>query len=389
MRYRRLASSDVSEIALSAEACSRIGDDQLDALFSEAFRQGVNLFWTLSAEETAAVGRTLSRLGSRRNAIITAGVEEFFAAFSRHDMRLDDFLEHELSDRLERLQSKYLDCFVIDLGRGRSVDLEAVRAEPISSGGNGRAVKLETFEGGAFLHETIDDCLRVIERFMNEGRVRMAGLSGENIDALTRVLVKHPDFEVVFAPYNYGFRTTAAELIPVAEETATAVVATRPLWWGPRSIPVTVLSESPYPARADVTIKPDVLASTACKWPLRESAVSSVVVSPAGPSMLSKLTTASGASQWTRADEDILRPVGRTAEVEGGVLLALSAMNSGLEDVRIVGWAALQRMHGKAAEAFDPHAPVDERTDALAGIAAEVVPDEPVPADDEDLDDLM
>jgi len=388
MNYRRLANTDVSQVALGTEASRVLANGDFTALVSKALDTGINFFHSLKPEEASAVGQALKSLSSRRNAIVSAGIEDFFAAFARHRMRLDDFLEHELEDRLARLQSKYLDCLVIDVGRGHAVDLEGVRAEGISGGDNGKAVELEQFEGGTFLHETIGDFLNIANRFRQEGRVRIIGLAGENVAALTRVLVKHGDFDVAFAPYSYGFRAAAEELLPVAQEMKTAFVATRPLWWGLRDIPVTVLAESPYPAdKADAGIKAPSLASTACRWPLEEKSVISVCAPATSEADVENLADASGGESWTRADEETLRPVAEIAQAAGGLFLALSAMNSEKAELRARGWAALVRKELTANITFDPDGAESDRLDALEKVAA-LVPQEPV-IPEEDLDELL
>lgn len=388
MNYRRLANADVSELTLDATAGGLLGEAEFGKIVSESLEQGINLFYAIKPEECSALGAALKDLQARRNAIVAAGIEDFFRAFARHEMRLGEFLEHELSDRLERLDSTYLDCLVIDLGRGRGVDLEAVRAEGIS-GGNGKAMELETFEGGTFLHETIQDCLETIDRFRQDGLIRMAGISGENIDALTRVLVKHSGFDVVFAPFNYAFRAAAKSLIPVAAEQETAVVTTRPLWWDLREIPVSVLAESPYPLpQAQVEADASSLAAAACKWPLTEKTVVSVAFDISREGQAATLVGACRDEIWTRSDEETLRPVAAVAESHQGLFVALSAMNSPDDRLRQLGWATLQRKGLAEDLQFDPAAEEDLRRDALREIAAALVPPEPPPPDEE-FDDLL
>jgi len=388
MKYRRLANTDVSEVALDTAACRVLSSDDFTELISTALDSGINFFHTLKPEETSAAGQALKTLSARRNAIVSAGIEDFFAAFSRHRMRLEDFLEHELEDRLVRLESTYLDCLVINLGRGRSVDLEGARREGISGAGDDKAVELEQFEGGTFLHETIGDFLDIADRFRHEGRVRIIGLSGENVDALRRVLVKHSDFDAVIAPYSYGFRAAAEELLPVAEETKTAFVAARPLWWNIRDIPVTVLAESPFPKDKAVRLKASRLALAACKWPLQEKAVVSVCASARTSREVESLAGASGDQLWTRADEEALRQVAGIAAAAGGLFVALSAMNSADAETRARGWAVLVRKNLTGGEVFNPDAPRKERQEVLERIAAAVVPKEPV-IPDEDIDELL
>lgn len=389
MNYRRLANTDVSQVALESEACRVLSNGDFTALVSKAIDTGINFCHSLKPEETSAVGQALKSLSSRRNVIVSAGIEDFFAAFARHDMRLDDFIEHELEDRLARLESTYLDCLVMDVGRGRAVDLDAVRTEGVSGGGNGKAVKLEQFEGGTFLHETINDFLSIANRFRHEGRVRIIGVCGENVDAIRRVLVKHGDFDVAFAPYSYGFRAAAEELLPVAQETSTAFVATRPLWWGLRNIPVTVLAESPYPAdKANAGIKAPRLASRACKWPLEEKTVISVCAPATTDADVENLACVSGGETWTRADEETLRPLAEIAQAAGGLFVALSAMNSENPDIRAHGWSVLVRRELTGGFVFDPDGAKSERLDALEKIADAVVPPEPV-IPEEDVDELL
>ncbi len=388
MNYRQLANMDVSEIVLDGATAENLSRKDFEAVVSKALDLGINFFCTLRPEETRAIGEAVNSLSARRNTIITAGIPNFFAAFTRHKMRLAPFLEHELVDRLQRLSSNYLDCFVIDLGHGRSVDLESVRNEKLSDGGNGKTLTLETFEGGTFLHETIRDCLDIIERLKQEGRVRMAGISGENIEVLERVLVKHEGFDAAFVPYNYGFRAAGDELIPVASMVNTKIVATKPLWWNVRKIPITVLATCPYPPdKAAVGVSREVLSRTACKWPLSESAVAGVVVEAEAPEELVNFAQASGDMIWTRADEEALRPVAEIARTQDALLVMLSAMNSAQAQLRARGWAALQKKTGVDFD-FDPDGPETQRADALARIASGLVTKEvSLPA--EDLDELL
>ena len=389
MNYRRLGDMDVSEIALDAEVSSSLGAADFESIVSECLENGVNLFLARKPEEVSSLGEALKQLDARKKAVVCVGIEDFFKAFASHDMHLGEFLEHELADRLERLAGNYIDCLVIDLGRGHSMDLETVRSEGISAGDGGKAVALEMFEGGTFLHETISDCLTTIEGFVKDGRVRLAGVAGENIDALTRVLVKHPDFDAVFAPFNYGFSRAAAELIPVAAETQTPLVATRPLWWGIREIPVTVLAESPYPPdRASVGIKALPLQKAALKWPLTEKGVVSVSACVPAPGVVEHFTRPSGDEVWTRADEETLRKVASIAKSYEGLYVALSAMNSVREELRALGWALLQRRGLAVDIQFDFDAPEDTRSRRLAEITAVVMPDEPAEPDD-DIDQLI
>lgn len=388
MNYRRLANADVSELTLEARAGGLLDDVEFGKIVSESLEQGINLFYAIKPEECSALGTALKNLQARRNAIVAAGIEDFFRAFARHEMRLGEFLQHELSDRLERLGSTYLDCFIIDLGHGSGVDLTAVRGEGIS-GGNGKAVELETFEGGTFLHETIADCLTTIDRFRQNGLIRMAGMSGENVDALTRVLVKHSGFDVVFAPFNYAFRAAAEALIPVASEQETAVVATKPLWWGLREIPLSVLAESPYPLpQAQVDADAASLTAAACKWPLTEKTVISVAFDISREGQATTLVGACKDEVWTRSDEETLRPAAAVAESHEGLFVALSAMNSADDRLRELGWAALQRKGLAEDLEFDPAADQDLRRDALAAVAAALVPPEP-PLPDEEFDELL
>ncbi len=385
MEYRRLANTEVSEISVDVSRLSTAEDTEARDAVSAALETGVNLVVTLRPEETSLVGRALKALSARRNTLVAAGIENFFTAFARHKMRLDEFLTHELEDRLERLESTYLDCFIIDVGRGRAADLQAVREEGISSSDNGKAATLETFEGGTFLHETISDCLEILDAFSKQGRMRFAALAGENVDAVKRVLVKHGEFDAVLVPYSYGFRAAQEELIPIADETSTAVVAVKPLWWCLREIPVTILAESPYPRdKASAGARRETLAAVASRWPLNQEAVSSVTMDALDAQALA--VAASLETPWTRADEETLRPVGRVSQAHGGLFLALSAMNS--EDVflRSRGWAALQKIAPSPCFEFDPESPAKERTKVLEEIAAHVIPPEPAAA--EDLDEL-
>lgn len=388
MNYRQMGNTDVSEIALDGAIAGRLSGADFAAFASKAFELGINLFCTLKPEETSATGEALRTLSARRKATVTAGVADFFVSYAQHKMRVDEFLEHELADRLARLDSTYLDCFVIDLGRGRSVDLEAVKDEEISGGGDEKSMAVATYEGGTFLHETVADCLEVMERFKHQGRVRLAGISGENIKTLERVLVKAEGFDVAFVPYNYGFRAAGDELIPVAAEVSTSIVATRPLWWGIREIPITVLAESPYPAaKVSVSVRADALARAACKWPLGEKGVSSVAVEVSEPGELVKAAKASGEVAWTRADEEALRPVGEITEVQEGLLVILSAMNSREAEVRERGWAALLRK-GLGGFEFDPHGDAKAREESLFAISEALVVEEALPPE-EDLDELL
>jgi aryl-alcohol dehydrogenase-like predicted oxidoreductase len=386
MNYRRLANTEISEVSLDLSGMRLNGDPTSERCVGDALEAGVNLIFTLRPEETSELGRALKSLGARRNTLVAAGIENFFAAFSRHKMRLEEFLKHELEDRLERLESTYLDCFVIDLGRGRAANLQAVRGEGISSSDNGKATPLETFEGGTFLHETMSDCLTVLDVLSKDGRVRFAALTGENVDAVKRVLVKHGGFHAAFVPYSYGFRGAEEELLPIAAEMGTAIVAIKPLWWVLRDIPVTVLAESPYPRdKASAGARADALALAADRWPINQEGVSSVAVEASDAGSLK--AAASAEEGWTRADEEALRPAARIAEAHSGLFLALSAMNSEDALLRAHGWAALLKMTPSLAAQFDPEAPAKERLSALEEIAAQEIPPEPPPAA-EDLDEL-
>ncbi len=389
MNYRRLANTDVSEIALEAAPCRVLSNGDFTALISKALDSGINFFCSLKPEETGTIGQALKSLSARRNAIVAAGIEDFFASLTRHRMRTEEFLEHELEDRLARLESTYLDCLVLDLGRGHSVDLQGVRREGISGGSDSRAVELEHFEGGTFLHETMRDFLKVANRFRHQGRVRTIGLAGENVDAVSRVLGKQHDFDVIFAPYSYGFRAVEDGLLAIAHETRTAFVATRPLWWGPRHIPVTVLAESPFPAdRAVAETGPEDLASRACKWVLQQKAVSSACASVCTPAQVEALAAASPRDAWTRADEESLGKVGAVASDAGGLFLALSAMNSKDPELRAQGWAVLVRKDLTGGEVFDPDAAARDRQRVLERIAETILPPEPVEPD-QDVEELL
>lgn len=299
-------------------------------------------------------------------------------------MVLEDFLEHELSDQLSRLKSDYVDCFTIDVGSGRSVDLGAILNEEIPAGDAGGH---RSYEGGVFLHETVADCVNIMDRFKREGRIRLAAISGENLSVLKRIITKNKGFDAAFVPYNYAFRNAADELIPIASETRTAIVATRPLWWLIRAIPVTVLAQSPFPAdRASLNIDENVLTKIACKWPLTENGVTSVMAEAESIAPLDLLAEASTDERWTRADEDAMRKVAEKVEVQQGLLVILSAMNSPDPDIRARGWAAYIK-RGLPESGYDPFAGHDERTLALGAIARTVVKDETV-ISHEGLDDL-
>ena len=286
-------------------------------------------------------------------------------------MAVDEFLEHELADRLTRLGSNYLDCFVIDVGEGHGVDFEAVLKEGVPSAPPRPASRRRATKA-ASLYETLYDCLEVLAAFKKEGRIRLAGISCENIALLKRILAKESGFDVVFAPYNYCFRA-ASELVAIASETNTAFVATRPLWWGIREIPVTVLSESPFPRdKASVAADSASLAAAACKWPLSTDSVVGVLADVASADSLAGVSAAVTDSNWTRADEELLRPIASVASAQKGLFLILSAMNSADADTRTRGWAAYVR-RGLADFGYDPAGPSSKRVAALARISKDIV----------------
>jgi len=377
MNYSRVASVEVSQVGLDFAVARDLPAAVLKNVVAKALDSGVDFFSSLQPAETSMLGEALARLGARKRAVVTAGIPRFFAAYAGHPMSADEFLEHELSDRLSRLESNFVDCFTIDIGQGRGVDFEAVLKEPIPSGGHPPGAPA-TYEGGVFLHETLFDCLDVLSRFKKEGRIRLAGVSGENIAILKRILAKQRGFDVAFAPYNYGFRAAADELISIAAEVGTSFVATHPLWWGIREIPVTVLTESPFPRdRAAVRAPAAALSTAACKWPLAEKAVASVLAAVQSEALVEAVAAASGDSPWTKADEEFLRPVLDVATAHKGLFLILSAMNSADADVRARGWAAYVR-RGLPDLGYDPAEPEAKRVEILERIAREVVAGEPV-----------
>ena len=199
MKYRRAGNVDVSEIAFDCAVARDLPQTGFDSLVEKALALGIDFFCTLQPAETTALGECLARLGARRKAVTSAGVARFFASYSAHHMPADEFLEHELSDRLERLGGNYVDCFVLDLGDGRGVDLESAQKAEIHSSVDRRAVATRSYEGGIFLHETLADCLEVLDRFKKQGRIRLVGISGENVTAVRRALVKHDGLDVAFS----------------------------------------------------------------------------------------------------------------------------------------------------------------------------------------------
>lgn len=386
MRFRRIGNIDVSVVSLSAADVSGMPSAVCKDIVAKALTAGVNFLHSIEPDETSALGDCLSSLEARRRTAVAAGIPRFFAAYAEHPMNAGEFLEHELADRLERLRSKYLDCFILDLGSGTSVDLESVLREEIASASAVRAVRTSSFEGGIFLHETLSECLQVLQRFKSQGRIRLIGLSGENLSAVRRVLVKHESIDVAFVPYNYAFRAAAAELIPVAAEKHTAIITTRPLWWGVREIPVTVLAESPYPAdMASISVDADKLMAAAFRWPLNETTVASVLIE-ASPAELADVAPAAEESIWTRNDEETLRGIAEVASAQRGIFLMLSAMNSADPILRARGWAACLRM-GIDDSGYDPAASESTRKAALKKIADSSV--QAKPATPEDLDELL
>ncbi len=385
MQYNRIGDVDVSEIAFDTDVARDLTTLQLRRLVETAFESGIDFFYSLQPAETSALGECLAALGARKKAVVTAGIPRLFAAYASHHLPAAEFLEHELSDRADRLGGGPIDCFVLDLGEGRSLDLDSVMKEDIA-GADDSPVASSSYEGGIFLHETLAECLEVLARFKKDGRIRLAAVSGENISAVSRVLVKHEGIDVAFAPYNYGFRAAANELISVAAEVKTAFIATRPLWWGIREIPVTVLAESPYPAQASVDIDPAELTSVACAWPLADRSVKGILAELNTAELVARAASASHDHHWTRDDEDALRPVASVAAAQKGLFLILSAMNSPDPSVRAHGWAACMR-RGLPDFNFDPVAPADVRLRSLRQIADTVVQAPPV--DHDDLDELL
>ena len=299
-------------------------------------------------------------------------------------MSVDTFVRHELEDRLERLRTDYLDCFVLDLGAGRAVDLEAVAKEHIRSGEEARH---GAYEGGVFLHETISDCLASLERFKRQGRVRLTALVGENVDVLKRVLVKNAGFDLVMAPYSYAFRAAASELMAIAAETRATFIAMRPLWWTLRGIPVTVLAESPFPAQYAAGVDAAALTSAACRWPVVQGGAAGVAFEAASADEIGAAARSVANEHWTKGEEEALSGVAAKARFQGGVLLILSAMNSADPDMRARGWAAYVR-RGLPESGYDPLAPESERAMALSTIAAAIIHEAP-DIRPEDLDELL
>jgi len=384
MRYRRVGTVEISEIGLDCPSTTRLNSADVRSIVERGLGRGVNFLRAVEPEETSALGDALSALGARRSAVLAAGIGEFFSSFARHHMTLGEFLEHELNDQLSRAKSDYLDCFFIDIGAGRSVDLGAVLQEDLRTGDSGGH---KSFEGGTFLHETIAEAVVTIERFKKAGRVRLSGIGGENLSVLKRILIKNKNFDLAFVPYNYAFRIAAEELIPIATETKTAVVATRPLWWGVRSIPVTVLTESPFPnERFSLGADEGALTRIACKWPLANSGVTSVMAEANSLAPLDTLSEASTDRTWTRADEEALSKAFDVANAQQGLFIILSAMNSPDDDIRARGWAAYIR-RGLPECGFDPFASEASRLKALRLIASAVVKDETLMTH-EGLDDL-
>lgn len=388
MKYRRLGNIDVSVISFDCGVASTLPPANFRALVQKAFDAGIDFFYAIHPDESAALGESLDALEARRRTYVAAGIPTFFAAYTTHLMSSAEFLEHELADRLERLKTNYIDCFVLDLGAGRSVDLESVLKETIPAHFHPRSMTTSSYEGGIFLHETLAECFQTLGRFKTEGRIRLIAISGENISYVRRILVKHAEVDAAFVPYNYAFRAAAQELIPIASETKTAVVATRPLWWGVREIPVTVLAESPFPPEAaGIPAKAAALVSAACKWPLTEPAVATVLVEPSSLAEVGETASAGDDGAWTRNDEETLRGIAAVASAQRGVFLVLSAMNSKDPTLRARGWAACLRM-GLPDFGYDPSSSEDARTAALKQIAASEVQVKPAPPA-EDLDELL
>jgi|GEM_PF-3269132 len=388
MKYRQVGNLDVSEVALDCSVAKDLTTAQMSTLVEKAFDLGIDFFHALQPAEATALGDCLGRLDARRRAIVAAGVPRLFAAYASHHMPTEEFLEHELSDRIERLGGGYIDCFVLDLGRGKAVDFDAVLKEDLSPGGDDRAVATSSYEGGIFLHETLAECLEVLGRFKQEGRIRVSAVSGENITAVRRVLVKHPSIDAALVPYNYGFRAAEEELIPVAAETKTSVVATRPLWWGIREIPVTVLAESPYPKdAARIGLKAAGVVRTACKWPLGTGAVAGILGEARTSEELADLAAASSDSHWTRDDEETLRAVASVAAAQRGIFLILSAMNSKDPALRAHGWAACLRRE-LPDFGYDPSGDEESRAASLKRVAEAVIQQAPA-IPEEGLDELL
>jgi aryl-alcohol dehydrogenase-like predicted oxidoreductase len=387
MKYRRVENIDLSEVSLDCSWAVDKSAQDAKALVRRALDVGVDFFSTLEPAEATALGESLSQLGARRKAVVSAGIPDFFAAYASHHMTAAQFLEHELADRQQRLGGNYIDCFVLDLGGGRSVDLDGVLKEEIQPGAPGRGVAAQGFEGGIFLHETLADSLAVLAGFKQEGRIRLSAVSGENVAAVKRILVKHASIDLAFVPYNYAFRAAASELLAIAAEVKTAIIATRPLWWGIREIPVTVLAESPYPPdSASIAVPAGQLATSACKWPLSEPVVASVLAGARSPEEIASAAGASGDIHWTKKDEEVLRGVAAVATAQHGIFLVLSAMNSPDPAMRARGWAACLRL-GLADFCYDPAAGDAPRADALRRIAEAAVQTPPPAA--EDLDELV
>jgi len=386
MKYRRVENIDLSEVSLDCSWAANRSPQDAKALVRRALDLGVDFFCALEPAEATALGESLSDLGARRKAVVSAGIPGFFAAYASHRMTAAEFLEHELADRQQRLGGNYIDCFVLDLGGGRSVSLDGVLKEEIQPDVPPRGVAPAGFEGGIFLHETLADSLAVLADFKKKGRIRLSAIAGENVAAVKRVLVKHESIDLAFVPYNYAFRAAASELLAIAAEVNTAVIATRPLWWGIREIPVTVLAESPYPPdRASIAVPAGQLAASACRWPLSEPVVASVLAGARSPDEVANAASASGDIHWTRKDEETLRAVAAVATAQRGIFLVLSAMNSPDPAVRAQGWAACLRL-GLQDFCYDPAAANAARSDALRRIAETAV-QTPPPA--EDLDELV
>ena len=214
MKYRKLGRTglEVSQIGVGGHEYRRrsavkdgrftVLDPSRPRIIAEAIDRGINYFDTTFTEEAQSLGHTLKEIGATRDRIYVSAmtISPFERMSERPSSQWKAYLESEITDRLQLLQTDYVDVFTL-------------------------AIVENSYQA-----DRLEAALDAVEDFRKRGLLNFVGISGHDPALMARIIEETDRIDTVLTRINFVLGRSQ-QLLDSARRKNVGISVMKPFCW--------------------------------------------------------------------------------------------------------------------------------------------------------------